>query len=270
MSAANEGTARDNSDQPLLTITGAAGRIGTSYREHLRTRSAPWRLRLQDVQPIRDQTGAEIELGDLADRNVARRAVAGAHTVLHLAADPSPEADFYATLLDSNIKATYNIFASAADAGVSRIIFASSVNAIVGYPKGVQPHTHMIARPGNVYGATKAWGEALAASFSVQHSISCIAVRIGAFTPPERLQERFEPNQEGEEVMTSMIVTAADLSRLLDCCLSAPANVDFAVVHGLSANRHLGVEIDSTRRLLGYEPKDDAFELGEAIMGKNL
>ena len=58
-----------------------------------------------------------------------------------------------------------------------------------------------------------------------------------------------------------MVVTAEDLSRLFDCCLAAPDSLDFAVVHGLSANRFLAMEVESTRRLLGYEPQDDAFAL---------
>ena len=109
---------------------------------------APWRLRLQDLREIDDPGAAEVQTSDLADMNAARRAVAGAHTVLHLAADPDPAADFYATLLDRNIKATYNIYAATAEGGARRVIFASSVNAVIGYPRGVQAHTHMVARPG--------------------------------------------------------------------------------------------------------------------------
>ena len=267
MSATHEPGGPGEAQQPLLLITGAAGRIGTYYRGHLATHGAPWRLRLQDLRAIDDPGAAEVQTSDLADMNAARRAVAGAHTVLHLAADPDPAADFYATLLDRNIKATYNIYAAAAAAacGARRVIFASSVNAVIGYPRGVQAHTHMVARPGNVYGATKAWGEALAASFSFQHGLSCIAVRIGGFTPPERLRERLNPDNPDADRTLSWVVTAADLSRLFDCCLAAPDDLDFAVVHGLSANRYPAMELDSTRRLLGYEPQDDAFALAEAL-----
>ena len=150
------------------------------------------------------------------------------------------------------------------------MIFASSVNAVIGYPRGVQAHTHMVARPGNVYGATKAWGRsALAASFSSQHGLSCIAVRIGGFTPPERLRERLDPNGPDADRTLSWVVTAADLSRLFDCCLAAPDELDFAVVHGLSNNRYPAMDLDSTRRLLGYEPQDDAFALAEAFAAES-
>ena len=120
-----------------------------------------------------------------------------------------------------------------------------------------------------MYGATKAWGEALAASFSSQHELSCIAVRIGGFTPPERLRERLDPNNPDAAQTLSWVVTAADLSRLFDCCLAAPDDLDFAVVHGLSNNRYPAMELDSTRRLLGYEPQDDAFALAEAFAAES-
>ncbi len=269
MSTTHEPGGPGTGEQPLLLITGAAGRIGTYYRGHLARHSAPWRLRLQDLRAIDDPGAAEVQTSDLADMNAARRAVAGAHTVLHLAADPDPAADFYATLLDRNIKATYNIYAAAAECGARRVIFASSVNAVIGYPRGVQAHTHMVARPGNVYGATKAWGEALAASFSSQHGLSCIAVRIGGFTPPERLRERLDPSGPDADRTLSWVVTAADLSRLFDCCLAAPDDLDFAVVHGLSNNRYPAMDLDSTRRLLGYEPQDDAFALAEAFAAES-
>src|SRR5688500_162730 len=108
------------SDRPLLVITGAAGRIGSFYRRWLRAPAPspatsgagdaggvdrrPWRVRLVDVREPTDVDPADEVLsgaaaGDLADLDVARRAVTGAHTVLHLAADPSPRADFYASLL---------------------------------------------------------------------------------------------------------------------------------------------------------------------------
>ena len=89
----------------LLVITGAAGRIGTFYRKWLHDAGRvgdgadQWRLRLVDVRAPADvASGDEVVAGekeaDLADLAVAQQTCAGAHTVLHLAADPSPRADF--------------------------------------------------------------------------------------------------------------------------------------------------------------------------------
>ena len=247
--------------EKLLVITGAAGRIGSFYRRHFGAREG-WRLRLQDVRPIEDAGGWETQTGDLTDLDTARRAVAGAHSVLHLAADPSTRADFYESLLERNIKTTYNVFHAAAEAGAQRVIFASSINAVNAYPDAVQVHTNMLARPANVYGATKVWGEALASCFVAQHRLpSAIAVRIGGYTLREAIRADARPQH------LAFTVTADDLSRLFDCCLAAGPEVTFAVVHGLSANRFVKMELDSTRRLVGYAPRDDAFAIAEAKRG---
>lgn len=185
----------------LLAITGAAGRIGSFYRRHLRqagqlgTGSGQWRLRLVDVRrPEGTAEGDEViageQDGNLADLAVAQHTLAGAHSVLHLAADPSPSADFYASLLDRNIKSTYNVLHAAHEAGVKRVVFASSVNAIGGYPLGRQVRAEDVAWPGNVYGASKAWGEAICGAIVAQSkgALSAIAVRIGGVTRRDQIQ----------------------------------------------------------------------------------
>lgn len=244
----------------LLVITGAAGRIGSYYRRRFGERPG-WRLRLQDIREIADAEG-ETQTSDLADLDAARRAVAGAHTVLHLAADPSPRADFYASLLDRNIKATYNIFHAAAEAGAQRVIFASSINAVNAYPEHLQVHTEMLARPANVYGATKVWGEALASVFVAQQKLpSAIAVRIGGYTNPDAIKPDARPYH------LSFMVTQEDLSRLFDRLLDAGPEVGFAIVHGQSANRFVKMEVESTKALVGYDPQDDAFSIAEQHRG---
>ena len=49
-----------------------------------------------------------------------------------------------------------------AAAGCKRIVFASSVNAVLGYRGEVAAQADDPVFPQNVYGATKCWGEALA------------------------------------------------------------------------------------------------------------
>lgn len=265
------GPTTPSSSSRLLVITGSAGRIGSFYRRRLREQGAAggtspdqWRLRLVDVRPSED-TFPEDEVlageaeGNLADLEVTRRAVAGAHSVLHLAADPSPRADFYGSLLDRNIKATYNVLHAAEEAGVRRVVFASSVNAIGGYPREAQVRAEDVAWPGNVYGASKAWGEAICGAFvaRTQGRLSAIAVRIGGVTHRDQIQ----PDQGGES--HAIRVTYDDLSRLFDCCLNGAPDVTFAVVNGISANRFLRMDLESTRRRTGYAPEDDAFALAE-------
>lgn len=256
----------------LLVITGAAGRIGTFYRNWLHQRAsagdAPgqgaggWRFRLVDIRPPAgarqdDEVVAGDDEGNLADLEVARRAVAGAHSVLHLAADPSPRADFYETLLDRNLKATYNVLLAAEEAGAKRVVFASSINAVNGYPEAYQSRAADVAWPGNVYGASKAWGEAVCGAFVARGKgkLSAIAVRIGGVTKREDINPDIRPDH------ASIVVTYEDLSRLFDCCLEGAPEVTFAVVNGLSRNRFLRMDLEGTMRLVGYAPQDDAFAI---------
>lgn len=261
------------SDAPLLLVTGAAGRIGTFYRAWLPgERPGAWHVRATDVRtPDRSHPGEEMLAGpehDLADLDVARRLVAGAHSVLHLAADPSPRADFYGSLLDRNVKAPYNILHAAVETGVKRVILCSSINAVNGYPTQRQLRASDVPFPGNVYGATKAFSEALAGAFvSLHPGFSAIAVRIGGVRHPDQMRARPPDVNRGATIQPalnladnrSIIVTLPDLSRLFDACLDAGPDVTFAVVNGISNNRHLRMDLEETRRLVGYEPQDDAF-----------
>jgi NAD+ dependent glucose-6-phosphate dehydrogenase len=263
----------------LLLITGAAGRIGTYYRCWLHDTGqvgdgpTQWALRLTDVRPPQDVApGDELLAGeehDLADLEVARRLVTGAHAVVHLAADPSPRADFYGSLLDRNVKAPYNILQACVERGAQRAILCSSINAVNGYPMQRQVRAGDVAFPGNVYGATKAWSEAIAGAFvSLNPGFSAIAVRIGGVRHPDQLRERPPEVQSGAKVLPglnladtrSVAVSLPDLSRLFDRCLAAGPEVTFAVVNGISNNRHLRMDLEETRRLVGYDPQDDAFD----------
>ncbi len=254
----------------LLVITGAAGRIGTFYRKHLQEQGllgggqGQWRLRLADVrQPAEVRAEDEVIAGEadgnLAELAVAQRIAAGAHSILHLAADPSPSADFYASLLDRNIKATYNVLHAALEAGVKRVVFASSINAVNGYPAQYQVRAEDVAWPGNVYGASKAWGEAICGAFVARSEgkLSAIAVRIGGVTPRDEL------GGEQRKTWRNILVSYHDLSRLFDCCLNGAPDVTFTVVNGVSNNRHLRMDLESTRRKVGYQPEDDAFAAAE-------
>jgi nucleoside-diphosphate-sugar epimerase len=47
---------------------------------------------------------------------------------------------------------TYNIFLAAKKSGVKRIIYASSLHAVSGYPKDTQVKTTDPVNPGDLYG----------------------------------------------------------------------------------------------------------------------
>ena len=77
-----------------------------------------------------------------------------------MAGDPSPSAT-WESLLPTNIIGTYNIFVAAKAAGCRKVIYASSIHAVSGYPADVQVKTDEPVNPGDLYGVSKCFGEAL-------------------------------------------------------------------------------------------------------------
>jgi nucleoside-diphosphate-sugar epimerase len=247
--------AMDQSIERFVLVTGAAGRIGLSFVAGTASR---YRFRLADreIGELDDAAGYEIVPLDVADLDGCRAACAGIDTVVHLAADPSPEADFAGSLLENNIRGAYNIFRAAADAGCRRVIYASSLHVVAGYSIEEAAGPDSSVRPLTMYGVSKCFGEATARYFAEAEGLSCIAVRIGAFEAP---WIREEPTRE----VLSGFISARDLNQLLIRCIEA-ADIPFAIVHGISNNRIKRVSLTETESLLGYRPRDDGFAWVEA------
>jgi nucleoside-diphosphate-sugar epimerase len=235
-----------------ILLTGAAGRIGSAFRAYA---GDHYSLRLADRDPDRigDPDGHEVLVLDAADQDACQAACAGMDIVIHLAADAAPAADFYASLLDNNIKATYNIFRAAKDQGCRRVIYASSIRVLEGYPQGAPISPDVPVRPIDMYGASKCFGEATAHAFAAKEGLSSIVIRIGTF---EANLRRANPTP----ALLSRFVSGRDLGQLLARCVETP-DIPFAIVNGLSDNRVKRLDIESTRALLGYAPQDDGFEI---------
>ena len=146
---------------PFVLLTGAAGRIGSAFRQATGDR---YRFRLADLQTEglaeTPGEGHEIIQLDVSDAPDCAAACAGVDTVIHLAADPSPEAEWEASLLPNNICGTLNVFRAASEAGCRRVVFASSVHAILAQAPGTTIADDAAPRPTNLYGASKVFGEA--------------------------------------------------------------------------------------------------------------
>lgn len=240
-----------------LLVTGAAGRIGSAFVRAQRERYA---LRLADLDCTRlagAAEGHEVMHLDITDAAACLRACEGIDTVVHLAADASPEADFMNSLLPTNIVGSYNLFAAALAQGCRRVVYASSAQAVEGYALDLQIQEQMAPRPKNLYGVSKAFGEALASYFSqaAGASMSCVAVRI-ANVAEFHAGERHSPRD------VAAFISERDLVQLLCCCVEAPLT-GFQLVHGVSDNRYKRLAIERTRQILGYAPQDDGFAILE-------
>jgi uronate dehydrogenase len=244
------------SKQKLL-ITGAAGRIGQRLLAHWHDR---YNFVLTDKRTPQTTHGFPFTEANLSDLETIRPLFAGVHTVIHLANDARTKAP-WESLLPNNIIANYNVFQAAFEEGCQRIIFASSVNAVAGYPADVQVKPDMPVSPPNLYGATKAWGEALGRFYADQKGLSVICLRLGWVADKDN--KYLKPDFP----LLDIALTYDDLLRLFDACMAA-TSVRFGLFHGISDNRFKRLDIADTRRVLGYEPQDDAYVLAGVVSGE--
>ena len=232
-----------------ILITGPGGRVGKEIVPLLREHYA---LRLLDAAPLQQVqlTGDDqFVLADIRDLVAIRSACEGVTAMVHLAAI-SDEADFHTKLLPMNLEGVYNAFEAARQAGLKKVVFASTGQTVLGYPKGERVTTEMPARPSTVYACTKLFGEALARQFSEQHGMSMMVIRLCWFQPYDSELIRRPGDIQREWC------SPRDLVQLLVKSLQTP--LPFGVFFGLSNNTGRSWDLENARTLLGYEPEDDA------------
>lgn len=236
-----------------VLVTGANGRIGAYFAEHANTRYS-LRLQVRDPEKARDiEKWGEVAVCDMSDLDALKRICEGIDTVVHMAGDPSPNA-LWSSLLESNIIGTYNIMVAAKSAGCRRVIYASSIHAVSGYPNDVQVKTSDPVNPGDLYGVSKCFGEALGRYMAEQEGLSVIALRIGAFQPLDKADD-----PEALWMMDAFL-SHRDLQSLLEKCVD-DTRLQFAIFQAVSDNRFKRLDISDARDLVGYAPQDDLTEL---------
>jgi uronate dehydrogenase len=225
-----------------VLITGAAGRIGVAITDRLAER---WDVLATDV------AGSGFPELDVTDAAACRAAFTDVDAIVHLAAVPDPEAA-WDDLLPVNIIGVHTVADAALALRTRRLVLASSLQAVSAYPAARQVRADDTPRPANLYGATKAWAEALGSWVAATSSVEVVAMRIGYFA---------------EEPPTGPNVTPRDLAAWLspdDCAELVRAAVEgpvdgFTVVNGVSANRYRKASHGPAEQRLGFRPSDDAW-----------
>jgi nucleoside-diphosphate-sugar epimerase len=111
-----------------VLITGMSGLIGGAVRKQL---DGKYRLAALNRSAI---PGVECQRADIADLRAIRPAFDGVDVVVHLAAASSGSAG-WDDVLRHNVTGTYNVFEAARQAGVKRVVFASSGATITGHER---------------------------------------------------------------------------------------------------------------------------------------
>jgi nucleoside-diphosphate-sugar epimerase len=247
-----------------ILISGAAGNLGAKLRHHL---EGQYSLRLLDRQAKGDRAIVEADLSQWDPAWVEQ--FQGVDTVVHLAADPSAS-NAWEAVIGPNIDALNYVFTAAGQAGVQRIVYASSNHVMGGYKDIPEPEkitTDLPPRPGTFYerdgqslnsvpyGTAKLMGERLGKCYADIYGLSFIAVRIGAIRAGDNPASAFPSNRM--EWFRLMWLSNRDYCQLMTRCIEADPSIHFAVVNGMSNNTGMRWDLAYTRQLLGYEPQDD-------------
>jgi UDP-glucose 4-epimerase len=166
-------------------VTGSAGHLGEALVRVLR--DAGEEVRGADVlsSPFTDIVGS------IADRDVARRAVAGVDAVLHVATLHKPHVGSHTRqdFVDVNITGTVNLLEEAVAAGAGAFVFTSTTSAFgraLSPPPGAPAAwitEDVVPVPRNVYGATKTAAEDLCELVHRDHGLPVVVLRTSRFFP---------------------------------------------------------------------------------------
>jgi UDP-glucose 4-epimerase len=143
-----------------VLVTGGAGFIGSHVVDRLLAAGiAP---RIFDVRPSAHHGAREVDavLGDLLDREALEKAMRGCDAVVHLAAaaDVDDVARRPAEAEAVNARGTLNVLEAARGAGVTRVVYASTI-WVYGSATGPVDEDHAVELPDHLYTATKLAGE---------------------------------------------------------------------------------------------------------------
>lgn len=241
-----------------ILVTGADGGIGRMMRTRMRRDGRVLRL-LDLAEQAPASSGEPVELinGSVTDPEVMRAACEGADALIHLGGHSRETT--WAEILEVNIKGTQTVLDAAREAGVSRVILASS-NHSVGF-RGVDEAgesglpSDSSPRPDTYYGVSKAAMEALGSLYHSRFGMDVVAVRIGScFETPLPL---------GARGLTTWL-SPDDCARLFEACLSAPSP-GYRVIWGVSANTR-GIFSLAEAEALGYHPLDNAEAFADQLV----
>lgn len=166
-----------------LLITGGAGFIGANLVRMMAERGLAGHIRVLDDESRGHRQAlapwqVEFVKGDIRDRALLRRVLQGVDAVVHLAAETEvvdsvacPQRSF-----DVNVGGSFQLLEAMREAGVERLVNASTGGAILGEaPSPV--HEEMVCRPTSPYGAGKAAVEVWCSAYAGAYGMKPVSLR---------------------------------------------------------------------------------------------
>jgi uncharacterized protein YbjT (DUF2867 family) len=291
----NNSAGRSRPVDGKVLVTGAGGYVASLLVPHLAERHD---LRLVDVSDITSGYGVpDVHVADMAteDQDQLAPLFEGVDTVVHLGYIRSSPGGLYDSSVPHlerfeaefrNVRMAYNVYRSALEAGVRRVVVASSNHAADWYEHALihQNKAEMVTPEDlplsdNFYGWSKASYELLGYPFACGtfgRALEIVMIRIGSpyeVDAAELMQTESEvPLESGPRVPAGV----AGLKRYLAVFFNDTATTEiytraieapdilnehgipWLVVYGISGNTRAFWSLQSARTVLGFEPIDDS------------
>jgi UDP-glucose 4-epimerase len=187
-------------------VTGGAGFIGSHIVDALLAEGHRVRVldnfatgKRENIAHVLDWI--KLVEGDVRDLEAVRRAVDGAEYVLHQAALPSVPRSIKDPLTTHKVNATgtLNVLIAARDAGVKRVVYASS-SSVYGDAPELPKREDMTPRPKSPYAVSKLAGEHYCRAFWEAYGLETVCLRyFNVFGP------RQDPNSQYAAVIPRFI-----------------------------------------------------------------
>lgn len=273
-----------------VLITGASGYIASQMLPQFRER---YDLTLTDSSS-ESKEGAAVEgiqVADLidTDRTKYQHLFQEQHAVIHLAYKRSSAGGIYGSEIPhierfqtelENVQMANNVYRSAYDAGVKRVVVASSNHAADWYEhaliherKKEMVFPHEMPLSDNFYGWAKAAYELLAYPYACGtfgRKLEIVQIRIG--NPRETDAQELLKSKEIQHGGTGQAAykrglgahfSRRDLRQLFQKAIETPDidsehGVPWLVVYGISANTRAFWSLENARQILDYQPQDDS------------
>ena len=178
-------TGKGMSDTSRVLVTGAAGRLGSTVASLLH--SEGFDLVATDVVDVADAPYHFIH-ADLLDHEIALELLDGIDVLMHIGNHPGIGGRPRQLVFNENVSMNENMFQGAAERGVAKIVFASTLQLIGSH---IDRHTvinepstpsypldeNMTPDPSNVYALSKTVSEVMLRYYADRCGIDCIALR---------------------------------------------------------------------------------------------
>ena len=164
-----------------ICVTGASGKVGRATVEDLRAHGHA--VTAVDLHTVREHSGPSVVGADLTDPTQAAEVLVGMDAVVHIANHPAPDLVPPTRTFTDNVTMNFNVLHAAANAGLSRIVWASSETTL-GLPfSDIAPEYVPVdeahyPRSRTTYALSKVVSEAMAVELNRWSGIPIVALRL--------------------------------------------------------------------------------------------